>query len=719
MKKILFLLGLIVSRTILSQAFDDFSTSKEGFNSLWRGDTSAFNLLDSVLRLNAPKDQKQVVIYRSIPKSAHLSLEIDLSLGFSPSASNRLQLFLTADSLRQDGCYLEIGDTGSEDAIKLYQIVNGNNTLVTSGFKGAVSMGFEGLHLQFDVRDSFRLQTKTMEGEEIEELYLARLGELEVQYFSIVCNYTSTRFDKFSFDDFKLTAFDYVKIDSVVATPPDSLFFEVHDLLISEFLTDPTPQRMLPEAEFIELYNNSNRTIDLNGWRVVNGSSIVFLEEYLLPPHQTVLICDHNDVLKFESHTDIYSVASLFTLSNSGFTLRLMSPLNSLIHQVTYDYSVQYSPKKTGGWSYELKDTSQLCITASWGYSDHQKGGTIGGVEFVTKDLSVPFIQNYQRIDSFLIVQFDEAVWGNEYYSKELILKPHDDDFNYLVDVPTCNSSVLDSVIVIPEIYGTGKLVFNEVLFNAEEDCPEFVELYNDSGDFIKVDQLYFGYASSGDFADDLLEVPKGLIVPPHSFIIFCDDFLQLRKFYKVNKYCVSVEMKLPQLLNDEGVLFLLDANGETLTKAIYNDDDHNDFLEENKGVSLERVNYDSDIWTSGNYSKGKASVGYINYAFSASGGENIKLTTDYNHYSLTEGIPLVLSIELGDGDYWGDVALFTKEGVRVQELVTDYHFSSQAELELLNLKSITKVGVYIISCEFRHPEYGIVRRRIPLAIVE
>ena len=63
--------------------------------------------------------------------------EMNFQLAFAPSASNRLTIFLAADTnqsaLITNGYYLQLGENGSEDAIELVKIVNGIKTILLRG----------------------------------------------------------------------------------------------------------------------------------------------------------------------------------------------------------------------------------------------------------------------------------------------------------------------------------------------------------------------------------------------------------------------------------------------------------------------------------------------------------------------------------------------------------------------------------------------------------
>ncbi len=700
MKIFYFFLFLFIHPWLFAHQNNEFPLTKTQFNSIWRGDTASFNLINQTLKLNAPTNTNHATIFKSITDTANLQLDLTISLDFPPSTANRLQLFLTEDSLQKNGYCIEIGENGTNDAIHCYKILNGNKTLVASGIAGNVANSFQNLSLSFKLTDSLMLRSAT----NTKEFQVVRIDDFKFSYFSISCNYSATRRDKFTFDNLTI-----ISLESTETVIPEYKEPKIHAVLITEIMIDPTPKRLLPEAECIELYNNSKDTINLKNWSLSNQKSSFIFTHLSLPPSQTVLVCNKKDTALFLPFGKVHPVNSLFTLSNTAFQLSLKSPSDTVIHQVTYAISKEYSPKKSGGWTYELQDHKQACLANSWLFSDSQTGGSLGFVRFIAHKEAKPEVYNYQIENDTITVTFNKKVKNETYYSTKQTYTSN------AIRFQTCNSYTNDSVITISSTYGKGRLLFNEILFNPLTHCPEFVELYNTSNEFIKINDLYLGYTSSGNVADKIVPFPQYLIIPPYSFVVLSKDIAQLQQFYSVNPSCVLVEIDLPTLRNDEGVLFLLDAYGTILSQLDYNNELHHDFLEEEKGISLERTNEKTNQWTSGN----NASVGYKNDAFTTKNQDEIQIESNENHYSFYHNQAIIYSIQLGDGNYFGDVILYTQEGKKVKEFYMDYHFSTQDQLVLTDFSDVAQLGIYLIYFEFRHPEKGIIKKRIPLVIIE
>ena len=112
-----------------------------------------------------------------------------------------------------------------------------------------------------------------------------------------------------------------------------------YDILINEFMADPTPPVYLPNSEFIELYNRSTKTFNLDGFKIYNGSVSTTLPSHILKPNSYVVIYTKKTTVDFGSNIDTIQVPKLITLSNPNDTFHLVAPNGIVIDAATYDLS--------------------------------------------------------------------------------------------------------------------------------------------------------------------------------------------------------------------------------------------------------------------------------------------------------------------------------------------------------------------------------------------
>ncbi len=154
------------------------------------------------------------------------------------------------------------------------------------------------------------------------------------------------------------------------------------DIIINEIFADPTPQVALPAVEFIEIYNRSINTINLNGWKFTDGSSTATLSNYNLASNQYLIICNVADTALFTPFGNRMGVSSFPSLNNIGDKLYLKDNTLAFIDSVGYsDTWYQNTTKKAGGWSLELinPNTGINCSeSANWIASNNVSGGSPG-----------------------------------------------------------------------------------------------------------------------------------------------------------------------------------------------------------------------------------------------------------------------------------------------------------------------------------------------------
>lgn len=206
MSKLLFIITfLTTSLSLHGQLDQDFNSGDLG---LWSGNVDDFIINpESQLQLMAT-DGGQSTIYTSVSFPDSLIWQISLELDFAPSTSNALDIWLAVDDLSNsllNGYKLSIGETGSDDAIRFIKVANGTEDIIATGDMGQVAQAFSlDLELTKDAADNWRLSARQAgEGlyEEVLRVSVADDILMSLGSFGIDCKYTSTRTDKFYFDN--------------------------------------------------------------------------------------------------------------------------------------------------------------------------------------------------------------------------------------------------------------------------------------------------------------------------------------------------------------------------------------------------------------------------------------------------------------------------------------------------------------------------------------
>jgi hypothetical protein len=206
---LLFLLLSVFSFSAFAQFQDDFFDGNFDQNPQWFGDTANFQInANNELQLNAPSSGTSQ-LYVNAPTADSTVWEFYLNMDFSPSSGNRLKVYLSSDntdfSASVNGYFIQIGESGSNDAIELWRQDGTNSTILIRGADAAV--GSEpaivrvrvvrdenynwSLYADYSGGTNFILDGSTTDN-----------THLFGYFFGIQCNYTSTRTDKFYFDDF-------------------------------------------------------------------------------------------------------------------------------------------------------------------------------------------------------------------------------------------------------------------------------------------------------------------------------------------------------------------------------------------------------------------------------------------------------------------------------------------------------------------------------------
>ena len=436
--------------------------------------------------------------------------------------------------------------------------------------------------------------------------------------------------------------------------PCYTLAQQANELIITEIMADPTPAKGLPEKEYIELYNRSDKSLNLNQFVLSYNTSTVSFPDFVIQPKEYIIVTHRNNVAEFQLIGRTVGLIS-FSLLNTGTTLTLKDSKNRTIFSVTYT-DKWYSSGKTQGFSLEMIDTDYACVeTGNWVSSEATLQGSPGkenSVKASRPDLTPPLLLRYEYLnDQLLKLIFNEKLDSLSSVSpvaytidktmgiKSISLESPANK-SVTLTLPTalqsntvytltarniedCSGNVLKESnlqIGIVSEADSGDVVLNEILFNPRNSGEDFVEVYNRSNKFISLkDWALANIDASGAVANIKLITSTHYVLPPNQFLVFSRNAQIIRNHYFKTVSNNILEMEsLPSYPNETGTVILLNQNKKVLDRFDYSETMHHGLIDDTKGISLEKADYNlpsSQLanWHSAAASEGYATPGYAN----------------------------------------------------------------------------------------------------------
>jgi hypothetical protein len=273
-KKLIILLLIAISFSSNAQIQENFADGDFISNPAWTGDSANFEINgNNQLHLNAPATADESIIVTATNAAVDGYWEFFVDLDFNPSASNRAYVYIVSDQSDLkgglDGYYVLIGSTNDE--ISLYKQNGATSTKIIDGVDGTVATAPKvKIKVTRDLIGNFELFSDTTANfnNYLSEGTVFDNDVMESNYFGFLCDYTSTRSDKFIFDSIDVTAQVFVDIFSPILTDLDVKSLTSLELSFSEDLDVSTVQNLVnysvnnaigsPQSA---VYNNVNKTV--------------------------------------------------------------------------------------------------------------------------------------------------------------------------------------------------------------------------------------------------------------------------------------------------------------------------------------------------------------------------------------------------------------------------------------------------------------------------
>ncbi len=526
---------------------------------------------------------------------------------------------------------------------------------------------------------------------------------------------------------------------------------EVNDILINEIMIDPAPTVGLPNVEYIELYNNSDKIFDLWQSSIQKEDNSYFFDSYILQPGEYLIVCNQTDVNSLLGFGNVLGMSSFLSLSNNADAFSLKNEGGQILDEVAYNLGwYQDGDKLDGGWSLELINPNSHCeFETNWRASVDLSGGTPGRKNSIFDENKA--IPEARLVDLFVTDQEQLGLQYNIAVDEMLLTDPN----NYTITPPLAIQSIFpigtnDNQILIqfsdpmeigveytivpnsivdclgnettsnslifgkPEIPESGEILINEILFNPQSGGVDYLELYNNSDKIFDMSKLSLGNLMLEDTS--VIGITTNFLLFPASYVALTENPAITIENYFVEDPNALRFTNLPSFSDDEGNVTLIrsDLSGANfiIDEFDYNEDFHSPFLDDANGVSLERIDFNAPTQSASNWHSAAASAGfgtptYVNSQIGTLGSTEDLLTLPKKVFSPdADGFEDLLFIQFNTGStgYIADVRIFDSEGRFVKHLLRNELIPVEGTLRwdgLTDDSGKAGMGIYILLAEF------------------
>lgn len=412
------------------------------------------------------------------------------------------------------------------------------------------------------------------------------------------------------------------------------------NLVINEVMIDPEGSDT--GKEWIELYNSSNETINLEGWKIQSAGTS-FSTNYTLPDYK---LMPYSFLLIGESEVEDCNLCTTLDFQNGGSAsdgIRIINPSSDYTDTIIYDspntnslpddisnpaltFINESIASKTIARKTDGVDTNQI---SDWSVSSIPTPG-FSNTDYIDIEISCIYIlvtENHVRINTLIhnlstipvdlnaswinyvidslssnldpIIAFDSS--GNSFLSTEisdLSTNLHKVTVNVFTpnDVNTVNNSKSSYFVI-----GDSPIIINEIMHSPLSDNPEWIEIFNTSDNNIAMSSSYIIDASLGDINF------SATLLPLHYYVLTNNSQKLITNYPQIDTSCIIKCSSWTSLNNTGDILKLYYDSSLLLDSVSYTNHTTSN------GISLERHCSNDSVYWSANTSVNGASPGLPN----------------------------------------------------------------------------------------------------------
>ncbi|MDO4726172.1 MAG: lamin tail domain-containing protein [Porphyromonadaceae bacterium] len=751
-RRIILSLMLLVSVVAKAQYTDNFADGDFTHNPTWSGTTDKFSVTDNILKLNdqnaSGSGSFKAYLSTSSVASVDASWECRVTAQVNLTSTNYVRFYLMSDTAeltasRLNGYFILVG--GIQKEVALYRQSGSSTTKIIDGTDNRLSTTANNLIVKAtrNADGNWQLFSKLhtesdflLEGQTLDAQFM------QSRHSGIMVNYSSSNKNKYSFDDFTVTGSEHIVITQNI---------QRHQVVMSEIMADPDPVvGTLPNAEYIELYNRTNKPIELSGWHIASGNTKATIQAGQIAPKGYIVLCSAAQKATFEAMgVAVAHLNSLPSLANNGALLVLTDEAGKTITFTHYssDWYGTDNFRKDGGFSLERIDNDNLHSSSlNWRPSQNGNGGTPGAVNSVAasnpdqvtpKLLAVSLLGLGQSQLVFNKEMNDSIAKISSNYSSDNItignitpIDPKNDRIT-LSFLPTLSNDTVGIQInglecvsgfalgqtvfrlAVPQEPQAGDVVINEILYNPDSGIEEYIELFNKSNKVINLAKIFVTTRnSSGLFDTKNAITTDSILLFPNQYLLLSKNIASVCDRYNCGTDGILLNTNMPTLPNSEGNIVICLANTDIIDEVRYSDKFQSPSVVSSKGVSLERISpymptNDANNWTSASFVEKYGTPARQNSQYSVANTDSEQnYILEYETFTPNnDGYrdQLILNYKLPESGYNITANIYTPTGVRAGTLANNLIAGTAGTIHWDgrgNNGSLCEVGIYVIRIE-------------------
>ncbi len=676
---LLFIFFLVFSLSLFAQLSEDFSDGNFSTNPTWQGDINNFIVnSDGELQLNTSGTDTSI-LYTAVEMPDSTVWEMDFKMDFAPSNNNRLRIYLQSSTTNfpdVDGYFIEVGETGATDRLTLFRSDAGNKFEIASATEGALGSepamakvkitrsktGDWAIFANYDNGNILNLEATGFD-----DTYLG--GNI---FFAVWCKNTSTNSESFFFDNISIAS---LQPD---VTPPSVLQVTPLSLTELEVSFDEAMDSLTAATASNYFVNNSIGSPQTSNWSSNNQSKVLLTFANSFANQTTYNL----DIQNVKDQADLPLIAA-----SIPFTVDFESP--ELIEVITISAT-----------ELELEFNQPIENITGSSSSNYAIDNGIGNPTSVEIDPIEPF-RIYLQLGTPLTN-------GIEYTLSVQNLKN-------LLDIEM-NPQIFTFDFLIGAMIEPGDFVINEILADPFTGGGDYVELYNNSDKFLDIADLIISNTTRTSGRDK--DVETSLILKPGEYVVLTPEPFFTLLNYTVENPDFLIENDLPSYNISDGNVSIFTSYGldtVMIDSFDYDNDFHFPFIDDTKGISLERISVDAPTQNSSNWHSASTIIGGGTPTFKNSQIRPTNPADDFFSIAEKTFSPdedgfrdfLLIDYSFETQGYLATVNIYDAKGRLVKTLSENELLGQEGSLKWNGITDEgrkAKIGIYIILAEIFSP---------------